>query len=56
MHVYTADTLGTRRRESIALEPVEFMTNAFNRPECQVDLNLKPGASRRFRFGVEVPA
>jgi aldose 1-epimerase len=49
MHVFTGDTLGRDRRRSVALEPVEVMTDAFNR--C--DVSLPPGASRTFRFGVE---
>lgn len=54
MHVFTGDTLGRRPRGALALEPVEFMTNAFNRPECREVLALAPGAERSFRFGVEV--
>jgi len=54
MHVFTGDTLERRPREALALEPVEFMTNAFNRPECRTALALAPAATRSFRFGVEV--
>jgi aldose 1-epimerase len=54
MHVFTGDTLARRPRGALALEPVEFMTNAFNRPECREALALAPGAERSFRFGVEV--
>ena len=53
MHVFTGDTLARRPRAAIALEPVEFVTNAFNRPECREGITLKAGAARRFRFGVE---
>jgi aldose 1-epimerase len=49
MHVFTGDTLARDRRRSLALEPVEVMTDAFNR--C--DVALAPGAARAFRFGVE---
>lgn len=52
MHVFTGDTLTTRPRRSLALEPVQFMTNAFNRPDCQENLSLGPGESSVFRFGV----
>jgi aldose 1-epimerase len=52
MHVFTGDTLARDRRASIALEPVEAMTNAFNRPEQAAALSLKPGRQRQFRFGV----
>ena len=52
MHVFTGDTLARDRRHSIALEPVEAVTNAFNRPECAAALRLDPGATRTFHFGV----
>ena len=54
MHVFTGDTLARDQRVSIALEPVEIMTNAFNRPDCAAALRLEPGTSRTFRFGVVV--
>jgi aldose 1-epimerase len=52
MHVFTGDTLARDRRRSIALEPVEVVTNAFNRAECVAALRLDPGDTRTFRFGV----
>ncbi|MFF3914259.1 aldose 1-epimerase [Streptomyces sp. NPDC001852] len=52
MHVFTGDTLARDRRASIALEPVETMTNAFNRPEHAAALALEPGRRREFGFGV----
>ncbi|MEU0069474.1 aldose 1-epimerase [Streptomyces sp. NPDC006332] len=52
MHVFTGDTLARDRRTSIALEPVEATTDAFNRPEHAAALSLEPGGQRRFRFGV----
>ena len=52
MHVFTGDTLARDRRRSIALEPVEAMTNAFNRDELAAAVRLEPGRQRRFRFGV----
>ncbi|KJF75081.1 aldose 1-epimerase [Agrobacterium arsenijevicii] len=51
MHVFTGDTLARDRRTSIALEPVETPTNAFNQPELAAALTLQPGESRSFRFG-----
>jgi aldose 1-epimerase len=54
MHVFTGDTLGRRPRNALALEPIEVLTNAFNRPECRDAITLAPGAERTFRFGVEV--
>ena len=56
MHVFTGDTLARDRRASIALEPVELMTDAFNRPELRDAVTLAPGARRDFAFGVEVAA
>lgn len=56
LHVFTGDTLARDRRASIALEPVETMTNAFNRPEQAAALALEPGRSRAFAFGVSYGA
>ncbi|MNW68633.1 hypothetical protein D3C74_474420 [compost metagenome] len=56
MHVYTGDGLGGRARTSIALEPVESLTNAFNRPDCAQQVRLEPGEGREFRFGTRVIA
>jgi aldose 1-epimerase len=53
MHLFTGDTLPIRPRASIALEPVQFMTNAFNRPETRDRIVLPPGRTSVFRFGVE---
>ncbi|WP_328680353.1 aldose 1-epimerase [Streptomyces sp. NBC_00343] len=52
MHVFTGDTLARDRRASIALEPVEAPTDAYNRPEHADALSLEPGRQREFRFGV----
>lgn len=51
MHVFTGDTLARNRRKSIALEPVEMPTNAFNLPGLAAAITLQPGETRRFRFG-----
>ena len=52
MHVFTGDTLARDRRRSIALEPVEVPTNAFNRPEYAEAILIRPGRRRVFGFGV----
>ncbi|HET7267045.1 MAG TPA: aldose epimerase [Oleiagrimonas sp.] len=53
--VYTSDTLGDDAvRRSVAVEPMQSMTNAFNRPDCADDITLQPGAERRFRCGLEI--
>ena len=54
MHAFTADTLARDARRAIALEPMECMADAFNRPECAEAIRLEPGAERTFRCGVEV--
>jgi aldose 1-epimerase len=54
MHLYTGDSLGREPRRSLALEPVEVMTNAFNRPDCYDRIALPPGATRSFRCAVEI--
>jgi aldose 1-epimerase len=52
LHVFTGDTLGRDQRRSIALEPVEVITNSFNRPELVERITLAPGSHRSFRCGV----
>jgi aldose 1-epimerase len=54
MHAFTADTVSRDVRRAIALEPMECMANAFNRPDCADAIRLLPGVERRFRCGVEV--
>jgi aldose 1-epimerase len=53
MHAFTADTV-SRPRQSVALEPMECMADAFNRPECAAAILLPAGAERSFCCGVEV--
>jgi aldose 1-epimerase len=52
-HVFTGDTLARDARRAIAIEPVEAMTDAFNRPECAAALRLAPGATRSFWCGAD---
>jgi aldose 1-epimerase len=54
MHAFTADTASRDARRAVALEPMECMANAFNRPDSAPAIRLLPGAERRFRCGVEV--
>jgi len=51
---FTADTVNRDVRKSVALEPMESWSNAFNRPECFDAIRLEPGAERSFRCGVEI--
>ena len=52
-HLFTGDTLARDPRRAVAIEPVEAMTNAFNRPELAEAIRLAPGASRSFTYGAE---
>ena len=54
MHAFTADTISRGVRRAIALEPMECMANAFNRPECADTIRLLPGEERHYRCGVEI--
>lgn len=54
MHAFTSDTVSRDVRRAIALEPMECMANAFDRPDCADTIRLLPGAERRFRCGVEI--
>ncbi|AIF46237.1 aldose 1-epimerase [Dyella japonica] len=54
MLVFTADTVTRDVRRSVALEPMESWSNAFNRPDCADAIRLEPGAERRFACGVEI--
>lgn len=56
VHVFTGDTLARDRRASVAVEPVEAMTDAFNRPHCAGAIRLEPGEQRSFRLRVTVSA
>lgn len=56
MHTFTGDTLGTGARSATALEPMESMADAFNRPECTDAIRLQSGAERVYRCGVEFDA
>lgn len=54
VHVFTGDTLPRDQRKSIAIEPVEAMTNSYNREEHASALPIAPGATRRFRCGARL--
>lgn len=54
VHLFTGDTIGRDRRRSMAVEPVETLTNAFNRPDCAAAVRLDPGARRTFAATVTV--
>jgi aldose 1-epimerase len=52
--VFTADTVSRDVRRAVAMEPMESLSNAFNRPDCADAIRLEPGAERVFRCGVEI--
>lgn len=54
VYCFTGDGLYDEPRKSIALEPVELMTNAFNDVSLYDSFALAPGESRDFHIEVEV--
>lgn len=54
MLAFTADTVTRDVRGSVALEPMESWSDAFNRPELAASIRLAPGEERRFVCGVEI--
>lgn len=56
VHLFTGDTLARDPRRSVAIEPVEVMANAFNRPELAEAISLAPGATRSFNCGADFEA
>lgn len=53
LYCYTGDDLAVRPRNSVALEPVEFITDAFNRKDLEDAISLYPGERRSFSAEVE---
>lgn len=51
---FTADTVPRDARRAIALEPMESMSDAFNREDCAAAIRLEPGAERYFHCGIEI--
>ena len=52
--VFTGDSLPGRKRNSVAIEPMQFITNAFNRPEYKDEITVQPGKNSVFEFGIEI--
>lgn len=46
IHLFTGEVLSNRPAESLAFEYCQFMTDAFNRPECREQLDVGPGDTR----------
>ena len=51
--VYSAQDLMNRASESIAVEPLLAMTDAFNRPECQDLITVSPGGFQEMSVCIE---
>ncbi len=51
---FSGDSLKKRKRKSLAIEPMQFITNAFNRKELENKILIKPGAKSVFKFGFEI--
>ncbi len=52
--VFTGDSLSRGQRKSIAVEPMQFVTNAFNRDELKNEISVFPGQKSSFEFGFEL--
>jgi aldose 1-epimerase len=53
VYAFTGDQAKYRPRRSIALEPVQCITNAYNRHELREKITVYPGKSSVFDFGIE---
>lgn len=53
-YLFDGTGLKQRARHSIAVEPVEFITNSFNRNEYKDELIILPGKKKIFQFGFGV--
>ncbi len=49
---FSGDSLNSRKRKSVAIEPMQFITNAYNRDELKDELKVMPGEKSVFNFGV----
>ena len=52
VYAFSGDTIQHRPRQSMAIEPVQHMTNFFNRPELKKQVTLSPGETSSFKFGI----
>ncbi len=52
--VFTGDTLKERKRKSLAIEPMQALTNTFNRSELIDQFTIDAGNEKSFNFGFEV--
>lgn len=52
LHFFTGEPLKHRPVESLAMEFCQFMTNAFNRPECEQALEVAPGEKQEISVSI----
>ena len=52
--LFTGDSLTERPRRSVALEPLQFITNAFNRAELKEAITVLPGQKSVFEFVLRI--
>lgn len=52
--LFSGDSLADRKRKSIAVEPMQCLTNSFNRKDFCEEITIQPGEKSSFLFGVEV--
>ncbi|MCS4484908.1 hypothetical protein NXS08_05400 [Gleimia sp. 6138-11-ORH1] len=52
LHFFTGEPLAQRATESLAMEFCQFMTNAFNRPECEDYLQVLPGQTQEMSVSI----
>ncbi|MBX2977189.1 MAG: aldose 1-epimerase [Ignavibacteriaceae bacterium] len=52
--LFSGDSLADRKRKSIAVEPMQCLTNSFNRKDFYDEITILPGKKSSFLFGVEV--
>lgn len=52
LHFFTGEPLLERAGESLAMEFCQFMTNAFNRPECADALLVAPGEAQEISVSI----
>jgi aldose 1-epimerase len=51
--IFSGDSLIDRKRKSIAIEPMQCLTNSFNRKEFEDEITINPGEEKSFKFGVK---
>lgn len=50
--MFSGDSLTRGKRQSLAMEPMQFLTDSYNRKEFEKDIKVNPGEKKSFEFGV----